>query len=108
MTMDTSLASLFSAVNTDTSILFMSTEVPGSRPTRPPLNDIVTARRMELGLTQEQVAERVNMSQEWVTKVERGRIKRPRVPSLLALADVLQLEAHDLIMAAGYAQSSTS
>src|SRR5690606_26850005 len=50
-----------------------------------------------------EVSERVGMSQEWVTKVETGRIGRPRIPSLIALAGVLQLDPDDLVMRAGYA-----
>lgn len=106
--MNTSLLSSFSIVNTTTSIFSMSTEVPGPGPDRPNLGDIISARRIELGFSQEQVAERVNMSQEWVTKVERGRIKRPRIPSLIAIADTLNLNADDLVVAAGYVRSSSS
>lgn len=96
MTTKTSLLSPFITVNTSTSIFGMSTE-------RLSLGQTIASRRIELGLTQVEVSERVGMSQEWVTKVETGRIGRPRIPSLIALADVLQLDPDDLVMLAGYA-----
>lgn len=45
-------------------------------------------RRVELGLTQSELASRIGKSSKWVSEVERGRIM-PTLPSVLAVARAL-------------------
>jgi transcriptional regulator with XRE-family HTH domain len=64
------------------------------------LGDQLAARRRELGITQEQLAERVGIHRVQIQNIERGysdRTKRtpsnPRLSTLIALCRELQLKA---------------
>lgn len=54
---------------------------------------LVRAKRLELGMTQEQLAEKVSMSRQWVRNLEAG-IGAPAFPKVLAVLHALGLEAH--------------
>lgn len=69
------------------------------------LQDLVRRRMHELGMTQDGLADRSGMSQEWVSKVYRGRIGTPRRKSLFRLADALGVERETVVMAAGFAST---
>jgi len=56
-------------------------------------------------MTQIELADAIGMSQEWVTKVETGRIATPRPATLRKLADALRLNLADLIIASDQAKS---
>lgn len=60
---------------------------------------MVRKARNERGLTQEELAELVGRSQEWVGKVESGEIAAPRDDALRRLADVLYLPLPDMYIA---------
>ena len=58
------------------------------------MNDVIAlvrAKRIELGLTQDQLAEKVNMSRQWVRNLE-GGIGAPAFPAVLAVFQALDLE----------------
>lgn len=62
----------------------------------------IQARRIELGVSQEQLAYAAGVSRYSVQRFEKGRIEgtRPVGPSLrsmLAIAQVLEVELHDLL-----------
>lgn len=67
------------------------------------LRALVRARRRELGLTQEGLAEQVGMSVAWVTKIENGRFV-PSPDAIRRLAAATGLPAARLIAAGGLAQ----
>ena len=60
------------------------------------MKDIISARRKELGLTQQQLAEKLNVSDKVVSKWETGR-SLPDTSLLLQLADALSLSVDDLL-----------
>lgn len=69
------------------------------------LADMLRKRRAELGKTQEEMAEALDMTQEWVAAVENGRIQQPRPTTLRRLADVLDVPLEDIVIAARLARS---
>lgn len=69
------------------------------------LGDVIRNRRLELGLTQKELEQRAGLHQEWVSMVERGRVKHPRTTHLQRLADALDMDARDLVVAASYTKS---
>ncbi len=54
---------------------------------------VLTRYRLEAGLTQQELAERANLSTRGVSDLERGLKMRPRMYTVLQLADALQLSA---------------
>lgn len=66
---------------------------------------MIRAARDERGLTQEELAEAVGRSQEWVGKVESGEILAPRSDVLHRLASTLDLSVADLYIAAEWART---
>jgi transcriptional regulator with XRE-family HTH domain len=60
------------------------------------LGDAVRVRRKELGLSQEKLAEKADLSTVFISRVERG-IESPTVDNLLRIARALGLRAEDLV-----------
>ncbi|MFJ8819155.1 helix-turn-helix transcriptional regulator [Amycolatopsis thermoflava] len=56
----------------------------------------IRARREELERTQEQVAYAAGVAVGWYASLERGQRLRPELPSVLAVAEALEMEAGDL------------
>lgn len=65
----------------------------------------VRDQRRRMGMTQVELAERIGMSQRWVSEVERGLVVVPRQENMLALARVFSVAVEDLYVAAGVASS---
>lgn len=65
------------------------------------------AARLRRGLTQEQLAEAVGMSQRWVSNLELGGVDMPRRQAMEQLADVLDIPLADLYIAAQMARTRT-
>jgi transcriptional regulator with XRE-family HTH domain len=63
------------------------------------LADFIRHRRESLGMTQADLAENVEMSQEWVSNIERGKIRTPRRDTMVRLAVALSVDLADLVMA---------
>lgn len=70
------------------------------------VGEIVRGARTDLGLTQDQLAERLSMSQRWVSALEANEIKYPRKKTLERIAFVLRVSFTDLLIAAGYARTN--
>jgi transcriptional regulator with XRE-family HTH domain len=66
----------------------------------------VKARRQELGLTQEQLANETDLHQRWLSNVETGK-RNPSYASLRRLAAGLQLSASDLLARAEHIERDT-
>lgn len=64
---------------------------------------MVREKRLERGLSQEELAELVGMSQGWVAKIESGEIKYPRRKTLERMAFALSVSFTELLIASGYA-----
>lgn len=60
------------------------------------MKDLIVKRRKELGLTQQQLAEKLNVSDKVVSKWETGR-SLPDTSLLARLADVLELSCDELL-----------
>jgi transcriptional regulator with XRE-family HTH domain len=60
----------------------------------------VRAARLRAGLTQTELATRVEMTQQYILQVERGRINMT-INSLVKLADALRMDARDLLPQTG-------
>ena len=67
----------------------------------------VKARRTELGLTQETLANNTGLHQRWISNVETGK-RNPSYGSLRRLADGLGLSASELIARAEQIEASGS
>lgn len=63
------------------------------------LGHAVKARRQELGLTQEQLANDTDLHQRWISNVETGK-RNPSYASLRRLAAGLNLTASELLLQA--------
>lgn len=66
----------------------------------------VRARRQELGLTQEQLANETDLHQRWLSNVETGK-RNPSYASLRRLAAGLQLSASELLGRTELVESDT-
>jgi transcriptional regulator with XRE-family HTH domain len=73
-----------------------------------PLGELVKARRNQMNLTQDALAERVGKSQRWVSNLETGDVKRSRVDTLHKLSVALEIPLDRLVIAAGLADSEES
>ncbi len=71
----------------------------------PELRNVVKQARLSAGLTQVELAERVEMSQRWVSSLERGDVDLPPVRTLQRLADALHISVTDLFIAAQIART---
>ena len=60
------------------------------------MKDIIANRRKELGYTQQQLAEKLNVSDKVISKWETGR-SLPDTSILIELADVLQISINELL-----------
>lgn len=65
------------------------------------VGELIRRRRLSLGLTQEQLCEMTDLDQQYLSQVERGKIKRPDTPILRRLSRALDLPEVDLMRAAG-------
>jgi HTH-type transcriptional regulator/antitoxin HipB len=54
--------------------------------------NIVRERRLELGLTQAQLAKRIGMSRQWVVGFEGGRAATATIAHLVRVAEELRLD----------------
>lgn len=70
--------------------------MPLAPPLQLALGRAVKARRLELGLTQEQVALRGDLQQRWISNVETGK-RDLRYSSLRRLAPLLELTTAQLV-----------
>jgi tetratricopeptide (TPR) repeat protein/transcriptional regulator with XRE-family HTH domain len=61
----------------------------------PPFGVLLRSHRLAARLTQERLAERAGLSARTVGDLERGRVRAPRSPSLILLADALGLAGTD-------------
>jgi transcriptional regulator with XRE-family HTH domain len=68
------------------------------------LGDLIRERRQELGLTQEELAERMggSASQAEISRLERGSVSLPRRARLDALAAALEISTGVLLMQSGW------
>lgn len=69
------------------------------------LGSAIAAQRRVLKLTQEELAERLKTSPEWVSQIERG-VGAPSLETLLRIADALGVTLSDLVTAATSAAPS--
>jgi len=70
--------------------------VPAAPTFQAALGQAVKARRQELGLTQEQLANDSGLHQRWISNIENGK-RNPSYASLRRLATGLELSASELI-----------
>jgi transcriptional regulator with XRE-family HTH domain len=81
--------------------------VPATSPFQRALGEAVAARRQELGLTQEQLANDSGLHQRWISNVETGK-RNPSYASLRRLAAGLELSASGLLARAEQLETSES
>lgn len=70
--------------------------MPAAPDSQRALGAAVKARRLELGLTQEQLSLRAELHQRWISNVETG-LRNPSYASLRRLAEGLDLTTSELI-----------
>ncbi len=67
------------------------------------IKDLVKIRRVAIGLSGRELAERVAVSHSYISQIERGLIKKPSPSVLKRLADVLSnTTVNELLVASGY------
>jgi transcriptional regulator with XRE-family HTH domain len=69
---------------------------------RGPLGTMIKEKRDALGFSQEYIAEQMNVPLSWLSKAERGEIRRPNLERMRALARVLNLNIDDMMLTAGW------
>ncbi len=74
-------------------------------PIQPSVGEKIKAARKAKGWTQVDLAARAGLSQRWVSDIERRDTKSPRLTTLIALAEVLDLDVADLVISAEMAKS---
>ena len=69
------------------------------------LADLIRQRRIEMGLTQEQLADRIGLGtrQADISRLERGRVGLPRRERLERIAAALELPLGELLVRSGWA-----
>jgi len=84
--------------------------MPPRQSPRSPLGEAIRARRRELGLTQDELAERIggHVTQSDISRLERGLIALPRVKRLEAIAAALDLEVGVLLLHSGWSEDNDS
>lgn len=65
-------------------------------PVQQAFGSLLKRRRLESGLTQEEIAERADLHWTYVSEIERG-LKQPTVSVLLSLAEALGTTGHQLL-----------
>lgn len=73
----------------------------------PLLKDLVRQARNDQGLTQQELAEKLGMSQRWVSSIETGEIEESKLSTLRKLAAELPLHLEDLVIAARLARTAS-
>lgn len=68
----------------------------------PTVGELIRARRLELKMTQERLAELLDRAQHYISEVETGKIRQPSRETLEDFAAALRLSYADLMRAAGY------
>lgn len=88
----------------------MIIESPGSTTDTPQkaLGAFIRERRLALGITQTQLAERINWVQERISLIENGKYGMPSLPALGRLANALEIRLFQMLAAAGYDEDGIS
>jgi len=79
---------------------------PASKP-RSDIGERIAQTRIKLGLSQRELAEKLNITQQSVTALER-RGSTPRSDTLIKLCDILGVTANDLLGMTGQTKNPTS
>lgn len=72
------------------------------------LGQLIRRVRKARGLTQTELADAAGISQRWVSDVERGESKMPRIPAMHRIAVSLEIDVAQLFIAAKVAQNKVS
>ncbi|MGI8405128.1 MAG: helix-turn-helix domain-containing protein [Thermomicrobiales bacterium] len=70
------------------------------------LGPFIQRSRLDIGLTQTEFAESVDMSQRWVSDLERGVIKTVKPRLLHRVAEVLRVNPEDIVIAGNLSTTS--
>lgn len=100
---DASIVSGFRTVKHSTSIPCAMREMPELDDAS--LGDIVRYLRLQRGLTQTDLAHELDMSQKWVSDIERGIYKHSTVETIRDIAEFFDFPEHVLIVKAGFGKS---
>lgn len=60
------------------------------------MNEVMRSRRLELKMTQQELAEKVGVSRVFINKIETGKAKKCMVHTAFRIAEALQMKAEDL------------
>lgn len=72
------------------------------------LANTIHDRRIELGLSQVQLAEQMRTNQRQISEIETGVSRRPKIDVLVKLSDALEIDLSKLLMQAGFAESDSA
>lgn len=72
------------------------------------LGKIVRSRRLDLNISQRELASRMQCDVKTISEIEKGIRKKPRIETLEKLSDELFIELEDLINYAGYDDESVN
>lgn len=65
------------------------------------VGELISKRRLSLGMTQEELAERVDKDQSYVSQIERGKVHRPGDALIRRFATALDIPEVELMRATG-------
>ena len=68
------------------------------------LSDLIKNKRNELGISQKELAKRIDVNDSYIAKIESGVTKKPSVTILINLGRELKLSIFDLCNSAGYSK----
>lgn len=66
------------------------------------LSKIVKEQREKIGISQRELARRINVNNKTIYNIENGEIKKPNFLILMKLSNELKLNLYTLVLTAGY------
>jgi transcriptional regulator with XRE-family HTH domain len=71
------------------------------------LGEVVRKARLEIGISQPELARRTRLSTSYISYLESGKFKEIGIAKLAAIVDALELSADRILVAAGYLNRNT-
>jgi transcriptional regulator with XRE-family HTH domain len=69
------------------------------------LSDLIKENRSKLGISQRELAKRINVNDSYIAKIESDITKKPSVPVLVDLSKELKINVFELLEKAGYSRN---
>lgn len=70
--------------------------------TKQSLGSLIRERRLRVDMSQQELADRLGMTREWLTRLERDEIRQPNVDLLNRLSRIIPVGILEIVIAVGY------